>query len=170
MLLVSAAPALTAVFHITIADVTTRAFSVDWVSNEPVTTVTVRVFSDAHGATEITSNLSVTLVSTLFPPALEQGIVKVSVTSLPADTSVFVQTVITSANGTVAAPTAPPFLEGHTAAKTVKTNARYEPIVNDRILHRVFLPTGTESLSEKSPPMPQPGSGTADKHWRVGVA
>ena len=59
-----------AVTDVTIADVTTRAFSVVWVSDEAVDTATVRVFSDANGDTEITSTVQVTLVSSLFPPAL----------------------------------------------------------------------------------------------------
>ena len=91
------ATAQAAVFDVTITDVTTRAFATVWVSDEPVTAATVRVFADANGAFELTSTLDVTLVSTSFPPALAQGIVKVEVAGLSADSTVFVQTQTTSA-------------------------------------------------------------------------
>lgn len=134
LLVVCTAPAAAAVFDLTIADVTTRAFSVVWVSDEPVTDATVRVFRDAGGMTNITSALAVTLVSAAFSPALAQGIVKVGVTGLTAGTSVFVQTQTTGTSGTVLFPAVPPFLEVHTATKTTKANALGQPIVNDLIL------------------------------------
>ena len=37
------------VFDVTIANVTTRAFSVVWVSDEPVISASLRVFADADG-------------------------------------------------------------------------------------------------------------------------
>jgi hypothetical protein len=130
------------VSDVTVADVTTRAFSAVWASSEPVTTATVRVFSDAGGTHEITSTLSLTLVSTSFPPALTQGIVKVGVVGLSPNTDVYFQTLTTGSSGTVQFPAAPPFLQVHTATKTIKVNASNQPVANDVLQHDVFAPDG----------------------------
>ncbi|MGE3541849.1 MAG: hypothetical protein AB7N91_31055 [Candidatus Tectimicrobiota bacterium] len=134
-----------AVADVTVADVTTRAFSVVWVSDEAVQTATVRVFSDAQGQTEITTNVHVTLVSSLFPPALTQGVVKVSVAGLSANTRVFVQTETTGASGTVRFPAAPPFVEVLTASRTSKAKANNTPIVNDVLVHTMSPPGGASA-------------------------
>ena len=135
-------PGAASVSDVTVADVTTRAFSVVWVSSEPVTSATVRVFSDAGGTQEITSTLAVSLVSASFPPALTQGIVKVAVAGLSPNTDVFVQTLTTGSGGTVSFPAGPPLLQVHTATKTMKVNASNQPIVNDLIQHELFSPDG----------------------------
>jgi hypothetical protein len=142
-LLAGATPTTASVSDVTIADVTTRAFSVVWVSSEPVTSATVHVFSDTGGTVDITSTLTVTLVSAAFPPALAHGVVKVDVAALAADSTVFVQTTTTGASGTVLFPTSPPFLAVHTALQTTKANDVNKPIVNDLIQHNVFAPDGT---------------------------
>ena len=142
-LVASATTTNASVSDVTVADVTTRAFAVVWVSSEAVTSATVRVFSDASGTNEITSTLALALVSAAFPPALAQGVVKVSVAGVSANTNVFVQTVTTGASGTVLFPTAAPFLQAHTATQTTKANAANQPIVNDLLLHNVFAPNGT---------------------------
>lgn len=130
-------PVLAAVLDTTVADVTTRAFSVVWVSNEPVSQAMVRVFDAPTGGTELTAQLTVTLVSQQFPPALTQGIVKVSVTGLSADTRVFFQTETIGASGTVRFPPVPPFSEVRTAVKTTRAMANNTPIINDLVLHRM---------------------------------
>jgi len=132
-----------AVRDITLADVTTRAASVIWVSDEPVTSATVRVFADQAGTLEITSGLAITLVSAQFPPAHDNGIVKVDITGLAPDTSVYIQTETTSTiSGTTLSPLAGPFIEIHTALETTKANASNQPIVNDLIRHSIFAPDG----------------------------
>ena len=131
------------VSDVTVTDVTTRAFAVVWVSDQAVTNATLRVFSDAAGTTEITSTLALTLVSASFPPALTRGVVKVGVTGVTANTDVFVQTVTTSAGGTLPFPAGPPFMQVHTATTTTKATALSTPIVNDLIRHDVFAPDGT---------------------------
>ncbi len=141
-LLLGPAPAMADVFDVTIANVTTRAFSLVWVSDEPVDDATVGVFRDPDGQDEITADLSVTLVSRAFPPALDQGIVMVDVTGLAANVSVYVQTETISDGGTVLFPASAPLLEVTTAAVTTKANANDEPIVNDLILKEIFDPDG----------------------------
>jgi hypothetical protein len=58
------APVQAEVADVTISDVTTRAFSVVCVSDEPVLAdPTVRVFRDINGADEITTGLEKKLIS-----------------------------------------------------------------------------------------------------------
>jgi hypothetical protein len=130
------------VSDVTVADVTTRAFSVVWVSSEAVTSAGARIFSDVGGTQEITSSLTITLVSASFPPALTEGIVKVAVTGAAPDTDVFVQTQTTGSSGTVQFPVGPPFIQVHTATKTMKINASNQPIANAVIQHSIFAPDG----------------------------
>lgn len=129
-----------AVLDLTVSDVTTRAAALVWASDEPVLAASVRVFTSAGGGGEITGTVVVTLVSPA--AALARGVVKVDVAGLAADTSVFMQAVTTTAGGTVLTPTAPPFVEVHTAAQTTKANAANEPIVNDLLLHDLLDPDG----------------------------
>ena len=143
MAVVLSARAQASVSDVTVTDVTTRAFAVVWVSDQAVTSATLRVFSDAAGTTEITSTLTLTLVSAAFPPALTRGIVKVGVTGVVANTNVFVQTLTTGASGTVQFPTGPPFLQVHTATTTSKSTALNTPIVNDLLRQDVFALDGT---------------------------
>jgi hypothetical protein len=140
-----AAAASAAVADVTVTDVTTRAFSVVWVSDEAVDTATVRVFSDADGSTEITSTVQITLVSRLFPPALTQGVVKVTVVGLTANAHVFVQTETTGASGTVRFPATPPLLDVHTTARTTKARANHAPMVHDVVLHTMSPPGGASA-------------------------
>jgi hypothetical protein len=132
-----------AVVDTTITDVTPRAFSVVWVSDEPVSLSGIRVFEDAQGTTEITDDLTIELVSTAFPPAHDLGIVKVSVDGLTADTSVFFQSWTTTASGTVSIPVSPPYTEARTAISTTMAGSTSQPIVNDLIRHEVFLSDGS---------------------------
>lgn len=134
-LLSATIPAVAVVSDTQITDVTTRAFSVVWVSGEQVTsaTTTVKVFSDASGSSDITATLNVTPVSP--PPALLQGIVKVDVTGFAPGTTAYVRTVT---NGVES----PNLLPIRTALESTKANPNNQPIVNDLILHKIFLPDG----------------------------
>lgn len=131
------------VTDVTVTDVTTRAFSTVWLSDEAIVDATVHIFSDAEGLDEITSTLNVDLVSVDFPLALTNGIAKVDVTGLPADTVVYIQTETTTATGTLLVPAPGPFIEVRTAVETTKVNSVGGPIVNDLIHHEVFEPDGT---------------------------
>lgn len=99
------------VTDITVSDVTTRAFALVWISDQVVLDASVRVFAEPAGTTDLTAGLSQTLISGSFPPALDQGIVKVSVEGLSAATCVYAQTETQIAAGTVLSPAGPPFIE-----------------------------------------------------------
>ena len=129
------------VFDVTIANVTTRAFSLVWVSDEPVDDATVRVFDDVTGTVELTGGLVVTLVSEAFPPALQLGIVEVQVSGLTPNTTVFVQSVTEGVSGTVSFPAAGALVEVQTQTQTTRSNALAQPITNDLIQHDIFQPS-----------------------------
>jgi hypothetical protein len=135
-------PAYAAVFDVTPTDVTTRAASVVWVSDEPITSATVKVFSDPDGLTEITQNVTLNVVSEQYPPAHNLGIAKVDITGLAPSTPIYIQTETNSSSGTFLAPASPPFKEIVTATETTKVNTSNQPIVNDLIRHQAFSPDG----------------------------
>lgn len=132
-----------AVFETTPSDVTTRALSVVWVSDEPVTSANIKVFSDITGLIDITPSLSITVDSSSFPPAHTQGIVKVSVTGLTSNTSYFIQTETISGSGVFLFPSAAPMLEVHTATEATKVSATNQPITNDLLVNQITFPDGT---------------------------
>jgi len=131
------------VFDVTAADVTTRALSAVWVSNEPISSATIRVFTDQDGLTDITSSITIVTDSELVNPAHAQGIAKVTATGLSADTSYFIQTETVSSSGVFTFPASPPFMQVHTALETTKVNEVNSPIANDLLSQEVFFPDGT---------------------------
>lgn len=135
-------PSLAAVVDITPTDVTTRAFSVVWASDESVTTATLHVFADSLGTTDLTGSLNFTLASQAVPPALTLGVVKVDVAGLAASTCYYFQTETTGASGTVMSPSVAPFTEVCTQIATQLHNASDVPIINDLITIDVNEPDG----------------------------
>lgn len=126
-----------------VADVTTRAFSVIWLSDERVSDATVRVYTDEGGTNEITSQLVVTLISEDYPPALNQGVVKVDIVGLEPDFTYYFETETTSnPSGVITYPLTVPLPSVHTAAVTTRANASNGPIVNDLIMREVYYPDG----------------------------
>ncbi len=111
-----------------------------WVSDEPVLDANVRVFADMDGIIEITAGVSLTVVSTQFPPAHDNGIVKVEIAGLTPNTTFYVQTETTTSSGLVSEPAAAPYLEFTTAVESTKTNSSDQPIVNDLIQFPLFEP------------------------------
>lgn len=132
-----------AVYDVTPTDVTTRAVSAVWVSDEPVTSATIHVFTDIDGLVDVTSSLTVSVDSALYPPAHDQGIVKVSVSGLNADTDYYLQTETVSASGVFLYPALAPMLAVHTAVEATKVNPVNQPIVNDLIIDQITFPDGT---------------------------
>lgn len=130
------------VADVTLTDLTTHAASVIWRSSEPVITASLRVFSDPDGATEITQSLSVVLDSAAFPPALDRGVVRVTVSGLVPDSVVFFQTETTGASGTVVFPSTPPLLQIPTRVEVNRISDAGAPITNDVIRFNVFAPDG----------------------------
>ena len=136
-------PTVAEVSDLVITDVTTRAFSVVWVSDEPVGNATITVFSDENGFNDITNTLNINLVSTIFPSALSNGIVKIDVTGLTADTTVFLYTETVDMLGTTRFPAeSDPFIEVTTSLESTKLNDQNDLIINDLLQHELFVPDG----------------------------
>ena len=133
---------LAAVFNITPTDVTTRALSVVWVSDEAVTSATIRIYSDIDGVVDLTSAFTITADSALVPNAHTQGIVKVTAFGLAPDTNYYIQTETITSSGLTITPVASSLLLVHTALETTKVSPSNLPIVNDVLTHDVFFPDG----------------------------
>ena len=134
--------AFASVSNITVTDVTSRAFSVVWVSDEPVSSATVRIYSDIDGVVDLTPSFNISVDSSSVPNAHVQGIVKVTVAGLLADTDYYVQTETVGSSGVVTAPAFSSLVLVHTALESVKANDSNLPIVNDVLLYDVFQPDG----------------------------
>jgi hypothetical protein len=117
-------------------DVTPRAFSVAWVSDQPVTSAGLRVFADAGGTTEITGSLAVS------PAVFANGVVKVDVAGPVPDTCYFVQTTTTGTT-TVLAPPSPPFMQVCTAVAVAASDALGAPQASDLVTLPLYAPDGT---------------------------
>lgn len=133
-----------AVSEAIVSDVTTRAFSIIWVSDEPVTDARLRIFRDPDATDEITSALESRLVSADFSPALLYGVVKIDVVGLEPATIYYIQTETDGGSGTVSFPASPPLLDlvVQTASETTRIGAQGDLIANDLILHEAFVPGG----------------------------
>lgn len=123
-----------------ITDVSTRAFSVVWVSDQAVSDATVRVYQDPDGQIDITSSLIITIDSATIPSAHDLGIVKVDVQGLEADTTYYVET---ETDSYVYPNTPDPLLEVTTALAATVANSDGTPITNDLLIHEVFNPDGS---------------------------
>ena len=136
--IVAATQAMADVADVKVTDVTDRSFSLVWASENPVNSAGVRVFADADGVVEL-EDFETTLVSEQFPPALDNGIVKVVVSGFQPDTTLYYQT-LTGAYipdeglaipDDIEFPAGPPFPSVTTASEARKINAVSQPIVND---------------------------------------
>ena len=123
---------LAEVFDTTITNVTSKSFSVVWVSDEPVISADVAVYSDPAGTSERT--VTKTVLSSQITSAHDNGIVQVNITGLSPNSTVYIQTETVSASATTQFPANAPFLELTTATKTTKANAQNELIMNDLMM------------------------------------
>ena len=133
---------IAAVSEVTPTDVTTRSISAIWISDEPVTSASMRVFTDINGLVDITYSLTISVESASFPPAHDQGIVKVTVSGLDADTIYYIQTETVSSGGLFLSPAIAPMLEVRTAVEATKVNPLNQPIVNDLLIDQITFPDG----------------------------
>lgn len=131
----AAIPAGAAVADLTPTDVTPRALSLAWHSDEAIDAATVRVYADANGTSELTGTLTIAPLTA----GHANGIARVDVRGLAAATCYYLQAETTGPSGTVAEPAAPPFLELCTASATSKIDGSLRPLANDLILHAVDL-------------------------------
>lgn len=174
------AGAAAAVTDTTISDVTTRSFSVVWSSDAPVSDARVYVFADPDGATLLYPSLpayaaypsiTATLNSASVPQAHALGIVKLTVSGLPADTPVYIQTETRPTSGPPEVfPLSPPYLEVRTAVATMPVTAAAHPIVNDVVEHPVFAADGVTPAAGALVLVDIPGLTTAPQSAFVGEA
>ena len=129
-----------AVVDLMATDVTPKAFSVVWASDEAVTAAAVHVFSDAGGVTEVTGSLSVAVDSDA--TALANGVVKLTVSGAAAATTYYIQADSTGAGGTVLEPAAGPFAAVTTATRTVIGDSAALPVSADVLAIDVLQPDG----------------------------
>ncbi len=122
---------------ITISDVTTRAFSVIWVSDQPVESARIKLYSDQQGQSEIAGYT----IQTVSPAAaLARGIVKIDVRGLAANTVYYVSGEMTDNSGDITPfpNTGSALLPVKTALETSRIDAANLPIANDILKHPVF--------------------------------
>lgn len=139
LLMPGAAQAEPTVADLTPTDVTPKAFSWVWSSDEAVTSASLGVFDDADGTIDRTGDFTQVLVS---PPALALGLVKVDVQGVPPATCFYVQAATESNTGTTFTPPAPPYREVCTQAQVRREDAFGKPITNDVLRHEVAGPDG----------------------------
>ncbi|MBV1882026.1 MAG: hypothetical protein KUG82_10350 [Pseudomonadales bacterium] len=132
------------VYETTVSDVTTKAFSVVWVSDEAVTEANVRVYSDSAGLFEITPSIVVSSLDVPF--AHDIGIVKIDVGGLDATTHYYFHTETSSASGTVTQPSDGSLIPVTTAVRVRRANDLDQPIVNDLIHYEAFGLNGVGAL------------------------
>lgn len=137
---------LAGVHDVLVTDVTPRAFSVVWVSDEPVLDARVRIFSDPDGTAEITGSLTGELVSAAVQGADALGLVKVDVTGAQPDTVYYLRTETDAAAGLTTYPVDAPPLEVKTAVGNAVAAADGSPIANDLLIHTVANPQDAAAL------------------------
>jgi len=135
-----------AVHDLTVTDVTTRSFSLVWVSDEPILDATVNIYCCANTSTDITSSFGISSISAESTNSHDLGIAKILITGLHAEQCVYVQTRTVGVNETVLEP-AVPLLQVCTEKKTTKADITAAPILNDLIEHHIFWPQGTNPVA-----------------------
>ncbi len=131
------------VSDITISDVTTRAFSVIWVSDEPVNNASIRIYIDSEGTDNITSSVAISTVSS--SNALALGIVKIDVTGLENFTAYYIETITEGDLATIISPPdTDPLIQVITAIETTRSDVDNNPIVNDLIKEAIYDPNGID--------------------------
>lgn len=128
-----------------LSDVTTRSFSVIWVSDEPVISSALRVYSDAGATAEIIGSLNISLVSPA--GALPLGIVKYDVTGAIPNTTYYVQGDTTSSSATFTLP-AVPLAPVTTEVATGFSTSAAGPLINNVLVEAVLDPDGATAATD----------------------
>ena len=143
------------IHDLTVTDVTPHAFSVVWMSDDPVAAAGIHVYTDSAGGPEhdITADLDITLVSESYPPAHAQGIVKLDVVGLEPNTSYYFDVDMSTATEPVVDYVYPaldqPLLTAATVEAVQVTGTREGdadpdgPIANDLLQFDLYQPDGT---------------------------
>ena len=81
-----------------VTDVTPRSFSLVWTANQAATCF-ANVYADPEG-NQLIQGLTITLESASYPPAEENGVMKVSISGLAPDTTYYFEIVIANSDET----------------------------------------------------------------------
>ena len=130
-----------AVQDVLVTDVTPRAFSVVWASDEPVTGAVLQVFSDAGGTDDITGNLSVSLVAP--SGALAKGLAKIDVVGVQEDTTYYFRLVSQGAGGDVPFPESGDLPSLHTPLRVAVATPSGAHLVNPVLRDTQLEPDAT---------------------------
>jgi len=133
--------------NITIADVTTRAFSIVWVADNQVLSANVSLFADASGSQPVTTTIGVDVVSAGIADAHANGVVKIDVTELTSDTTYYFSIQSTTTQGSDIFPDDSSLLQVTTSVESSKVNSFNQPIVNDLINYGAHGFDGVTPLS-----------------------
>lgn len=117
---------------VTTTDVTTRAFSVVWVSDELVLSTRVELFADSGGAQTVTT-ATIDVVSERINGAHENGLVKIDITGLNSNTTFHYSIQSTTSQGTDVFPSDSSLVAVTTSVETSRVSPLNQPIVNDII-------------------------------------
>jgi len=136
------------VSHFMVTDVTTRSFSVIWMSSE-ASTATLEVFEDADGllgvsGADIIAQPVVSHDTAIQEAAENNGVMKVQITGLEPDTIYYFQTATTSksTSDTVLYPEVAPLMQvttEHLTVRTADSGGNLVPFSNDVIIEACFL-------------------------------
>lgn len=127
--------------NIHVTDVTTRAFSVVWASDEIISDARILIFSDAEGLTEI-NDINVALVSQSVANAHQQGIGKLDMTSLEPNATYYFQLESISSGASSFFPVATPYQQITTASRTTVDHTGGQAIINNVLTHALVHPDG----------------------------
>jgi hypothetical protein len=130
-----------AVARVIVADPSPASFAVVVIADTPVLDAQIRVFSDAEGTTEITSQISAALTSAQQPGMHARGIARFDLEELTAFTSYYVRLEVSEATGTITWPTDNSLLAVRTAATSRPVSGSGQLDLNETVRHRVYRPT-----------------------------
>lgn len=139
VLALATAGALAGVRDVVISDLSSRSLSLVWAVDEPVIGASLSTFADAAGSTPL-SGVQVDLLSD--PGALQQGLVKLRVSGLPADSSVWLRTQTSTASGLQQYPNDSSLIEALTAQTSALAAGDGSPLPGDLLQHGLRNPAG----------------------------
>ncbi len=139
------------VSHVMVTDVTTVSFSVIWAASE-ASTADLEVYEDVDGTIPVTGAVITSHPVSCGDPTIktaaeDNGVMKVRVTGLSADTTYYFQTVTTSKSppGITYEPASAPFTSVTTeiaTTRSINSNGDEVPFSNDIIIESCYLEDG----------------------------
>jgi hypothetical protein len=149
------------VARVIVADPAAASFAVVVIADTPVLDATIRVFSDAEGTTEITSQVESRLTSADQPGMHARGIARFDLEDLSALTNYYVRLEVSQATGTITWPTDNSLLAVRTAATSRPVSASGQLDLNETLRHRVYRPTALAGGDDVLVTVSVPGADSA---------